>query len=186
MKSLPQLALLLLMFCVAGCVAPEASKRIQSRVTALEYNSVSSTYEKRPTFAEIQTTFGKKRLLQLTMNSYGSRTIWIAFHEDHISEYIAAIDKFEEWKNLATQRNEAISKEIATITFNVGAKLVFAFHSARFGQHFLQITVGGSGLLGTTTIDSGMMFDSRDLESLKSMIKEFPNAKLENLDAIYK
>lgn len=184
MKLLPQLALLL-MFCVAGCVAPEASKRIQSRVTALEYNSVSSTYEKRPTFAEIHKTSGKK-LLQLTMNSYGSRNIWIAFHEDRIPEYIAAIDKFVEWKKLATQRNESISKEIASISSNLGVKLVFTFHSARLGHHFLQITVGSSGLLGTIPIDSGMMFDSGDLESLKSMIKELPDAKVENLDAIYK
>jgi len=173
------------MLLFAACATPQASRRIESSVTALDYNSISSTYEKRPTFAELHNVAGKN-VLELKMNSYGTRDIWVVFHQDHVAEYLSAIDKFEEWRKIATERKEMISKEISKVSAYGGATLVFTFHAAAQDRFLLQITVGSTGLLGTIPIDRGMMFDSSELEALRAMLRKLPSEVVNSPDGIYK
>ena len=170
---------------LTGCATPQASRRIESSVSAVDYNSISSTYDRRPTFAEIHKISGKN-VLELKMNSYGSRDIWIVFHQDHVDKYIAAIDKFTEWKKIASGRGEMISKEIVKLPAQPGATLIFTFHSVENARFLLQVTVGSTGLLGTIPIDRGMMFDSSELDSLKALLRTLPQEKIESTDSIYK
>jgi hypothetical protein len=176
-------AALLLIF--SGCATPQASRRIESSITALDYNSITSTYEKRPTFAELHKLSGKN-VLELKMNSYGTRDIWVVFHQNHVAEYLAAIDKFEAWKEIAIQRNEMISREIGKIAAYSGVTLVFTFHAVSNKQFLLQITTGSTGLLGTIPIDRGMEFDSNDLGALKALLKKLPEFTVNSADGIYK
>jgi hypothetical protein len=173
------------MLFLSGCFSQPVSRRIQSSVYASDFNSISHTYDKRPTSAEIQKR-GGENILVLSMDAYGVQKKMVAFSGAHIAEYIAAINKFTSWASLASERKELITKEIAQVPAYSGLKVVFTFHSGQIGKHYLAITNGVPSLLGIIPTSEALVFEDSDLAGLKEMLLSLPREASDDSANLYK
>jgi hypothetical protein len=112
----------------------------------------------------------------------------ITFLKDNVTGYIAAVDKFLEWSELATQRKDAFDKEISKIPTwgNGGAHfdLKFLFHSGNDQSHFLVITTATSLM----ELDNSQFFDVANAKELKRLLSDFASGNIQKTDinSVYK
>ena len=166
-------------------MAPPVSRRIPSLVSASDFNSISHTYDKRPTSAEIHKVDGHN-ILVLTMDAYGLQKKMVAFSDVYIAEYISAINKFSTWSSLASERKELLTKEITQVPAHSGLRVIFTFHSGQIGKHYLEISNGMPSLLGTIPTSEALVFEASDLTSLKEMLVSFPREVSNDSASLYK
>jgi len=163
--------------CAAGMV--NTTRNIPTALVARQYNDVYSQYSARPTFASIEMMKDGSRVLNITINAYGSQSHSARFYAQNASQYIAAIDKFLEWEEQASKRGDMIEKEIAIISSPNGFKISFDFVSGTPGAHFLYINGASTGMLGTMKATM-MIFDKANALLLREMITDLPHASSYN------
>jgi len=202
----PFLLIILALFFLGGCTTVEHSTRISTTLQAMEFNSVASRYMDRPTFVNVAKMSDGRSVLTVRMDTYGvpqslktmkmapalaetMKNVQITFSRENVAGYINAIDKFVEWAELATNRNDAFTKEIASVpTWANGGKnstlpLKFGFHSGNDQQHFLTVCYGGT----LANLDN-QFFTISGAKKLRQLLLAFSSDSLRqtNIDDVYK
>ena len=131
-----------------GCTTVNEETRVSSPLRAVEYNSVAAKYLERPTFVKVRELSNRKEVLMVEMEQYSYglggkmenlNRFNTQFLRDSVSEYVALIDKFLEWEEMAVERGDQFTKEIGTAPAwndSFGAKQKFEFHSGNTNNHF--------------------------------------------------
>ncbi|MAN46317.1 MAG: hypothetical protein GYB49_09380 [Alphaproteobacteria bacterium] len=169
-------AALATMVVLAGCQTATVhnSNRFSTDVQAYEFNSVASQFMARPTFAYLSQD---KQTLILEIDIYGRRvteygsfeTSAISFQREGVPEYLAAIDKFQEWEAVAAADGDMFTKEIAKVK-GVQSSLKFAFHSGNERNHYLMLSTCAVGIC----IDEWAVYlPASEVADLKMLLKDF-------------
>ena len=178
---------LLIPILLGGCATVQQDSRISANLQAMEFNSVASRYMTRPTFVSVKTLTDGKTILSVTMQGYGPSMAAneLAFARSHVSEYVAAIDKYLEWAQLAKQRNDQLTKEIVRVpTWPESGLLKFTFHSGNERDHYLSICFGTS----IAFLDAyAQSYDEINARELRRLLVDFQSESLKKTDeSIYR
>jgi len=185
---------LFLGLALAGLLALPASadpQRIQSTFAGSAYNRVSNEYTEVATFVEIYPKKKGNDILAIevddrywseTYKAYRPRVLLL--EKNRASEYIAAIDKYAEWAEIATRDGDMITKEIAKVKAKVG-KHRFQMHSGNASHHYLMIDLCPLICTG----EEVLTFDYQNAMELRATLEEFRAGNLSvnpDLDSKYK
>lgn len=133
------------MVAATGLSAGAEPQRIQTNFVAHAYNSAANEYLPAATFLEIYPHKKGNDTLVIevddkywnkTFNQYRSR--FIRLEKRYSTEYIAAIDKYAQWADIATRDGDMITKEIGRVKARVG-KHRFQMHSGNAANHYLVV-----------------------------------------------
>lgn len=94
---------------VQGCTSP---KVLQSNFQAAEYNSLSNQYSDMLT---VVNEYKESNVICVRNEKFGKGWTRICFDKNKIDEHLAAINKYIRWYKLAKERNDQITKDIATV-----------------------------------------------------------------------
>lgn len=175
------------MLLLAGCAGVEQIDRIESKISAKEFNDLTSSYENRPTFMSVRKHSNGTESLTFEMDLYGSGVSTRDFDKTRISEYVATIDKYIEWEAKAVSKGDIFTKEIATIKAGgtqSDYKYKFVFHSGNAKKHYLTITV-------CTWImcipENDQVYDLSNAKMLKSTLLDYKEGLItvENISSQY-
>lgn len=164
------------MIALAGCQTATVhnSTRVSTDVQVHEFNSVASQFMERPTFAYVSQD---EQTLILEIDIYGRRvtdygtfeTSAVSFQRDGVPEYLAAIDKFQEWEAVATADGDMFTKEITKVK-GAQSSLKFAFHSGNETNHYLMLSTCAAGIC----IDEWAMYlPANEVADLKQLLVDF-------------
>jgi hypothetical protein len=178
----------MLALVLAGCTTVDQSTRLSTGLEAKEYNSVYAKYMDRPTFISIEMMSDGNTVLAISRDNYGTTSSPLRFSKENVSKYIALIDKYFEWNQLAISRGDAITKEIGkaeTWGNSISGTLKFTFHSGNSAVHYLSISFCAAG---TCLDDQALYFDFKNSHELKSLLIQLDSGavKTENVNEIYK
>lgn len=174
----------LLFFTIATPAFAKDKTRLDSNFKAMEFNSVASEYMDRPTFLElitykkkpsqlwIHTDFIKKSDTARAMGGYE----FVSLSVSAADEYIAAIDKYISWHEIASADGDIINKEIARpMGRKKSLKVKFGFYSANAKSHFLTLQHCAVG----TCLEPKITFDIVNAKLLKETILTWKSGNLE-------
>lgn len=178
-----------------GVCASAASKtRVSTELQAEEFNNVSSRYTPKPTSVSIIELKDGTVILSVCMDTYAKSQVnplgksYINFARKHISEYVAAIDKYLEWAALAIERKDSFTKKIGLVPThsNIGnGSLKFTFHSGNNQEHFLAIALA---LPGVTMDEQAHYYDMVNAKELRRLLIAWSLGTLQqtDIDSVYK
>ena len=195
---------LLLIFSSAQTAIAADPVSISYDLQVREFNTLASSYLPRPTFINIQEKKKADRLfirvdfIRPTESKRVSGTMnRIGFSEKRIYEYIAAIDKYLSWEEVARADGDIFEKRIAKILSHKSAYNYFEFHSGNATNHFLSINTPDTSLLALTDVNEfnkkppDFVFDRENALALKALLTDWKEGKFEkrldlNVDDKYK
>lgn len=178
---------------VSACATVQNETRVGAGFNAREFNSITSRYEPRPTFARVQSMTGGSEILRLEMDQYGSTTLKygvdinhsIPFRLAETDEYIATIHRYLEWEALASERGDMLDRrEVGrAAAFNNG-DIRFAIYSGNEAAHFLVLTYCA---VGVCLDESALYLDRAGAQALIALLERWRAGELAgaDLDAIY-
>ena len=179
MKKILGAGVLLTLAACQTFETPE-SQRVAVSFSGSGYNSVANQYYPHATFAEVLQYDSGEEFLFVEVDdkvwsdafkSYQPRRI--TFAKAHTAEYIAAIDKFDEWSKIATQDGDMITKEIARVpTYN--GKVRFQMHSGNASAHYLVTDF----CLNMCLSDTPISFAHDDAMKLRDTLAAFGRGEL--------
>ncbi len=181
---------LILIFLMASQPALAGEKvNIDSPFRVLEYNTVSNSYGERATFilmnvrkkgdmGWIQADLIHKSEIAQYMNGLDA----IRIKEKHVDGYIAAINKFLSWEEIAKRDKDNFDKDIVQVN-----KIKFKFHSGNENSHYLVMAFCAVA----TCVEPQFVFDRENAVLLKVFFEDWKNDKLnysiaEEIDSKYK
>lgn len=179
--------LLIAMLAITACTTLKQSTRLSSEVQAVEFNSITSSYLVRPTFAQIDELTNGGVNLVIKMSMYDGREAAVAVGKQYVADNIVMIEKFLDWETKATSRGDQFTKEIGTVVSwvndNADISNKYEFHSGNVSNHYLVIA---SCALGQC-LDKALFFDSAQARKLKGLLEQFQANELgqKNIDQIY-
>ncbi len=179
---------------LGACATVANETRVPLDFTAREFNSISSRYEARPTFARVQSMSSGSEILRLEMDQYGSTAYQyhgaeirhtIPFRRAEASDYIVAVDRYLAWEETARERGDVLDRrDINRVpAFNDGA-IRFSIYSGNQAEHFLMLTYCAMG----TCLEGDSLFLNRGgATGLRSLLERWRDGELAgaDLDAIY-
>jgi hypothetical protein len=187
----------LAMLAVTACTSIAEQTHIGTRLAASEFNSVSSTYEERPTIVSLQTYSSGVVALVIDMDEYGmgkTAQYGIDAPNDYLMpldvtkahEYIAHIDKFFEWEELARSRGDIIQREIGSAPgagYQTAGTIKFSLSSGNSTRHYLLMEFCAVGLCVNP-----MYFTPESARELKALLLRAGDGSVQHLDEgqIYK
>ncbi|MER2493391.1 hypothetical protein [Catenovulum sediminis] len=182
---------LLILGCLiilSACATIEEETRIGSDLTAVQFNSIASSYLNRPTFVTLKKMSSGETVLGIEMDRYGSTKSTIHFLSNNVEIYINFINKYLEWANIARNRGDAITKDIGMVeTWSNGstANIKFEMHSGNSKDHYLVLTFCA---VGACLDEYSMFFDNKNAIKLIKLLQQFKNGGLKPVDIneIYK
>lgn len=167
---------------LAGCQTFEAptSQRVEVPFLGSGYNSVANQYLPRATFAQVNQYKSGEEFLFVevddkvwndVLKSYEPRRV--SFSKAQTAGYVAAIDKFDEWAQIAKRDGDMITKEIARVpTYN--GELRFQIHSGNADAHYLVTDF----CLGMCVSDTPIYFSYEDALKLRETLDAFGKGRL--------
>ena len=168
---------------VLVCATAEAEQqRISIGFSGSGYNQVANQYLEAATFAKIQTARNGNDLLVIEVDdpvwsdfskAYLPRTIRL--QKANVPEYIAAIDKYEKWADIATRDGDMITKEITRVKTRSG-KLRFRMHSGNATQHYLVVDFCA---VGACLDDSAVYFTLENARGFRETLDKFGAGELQ-------
>ncbi|EJG1710644.1 hypothetical protein CDB79_RS18860 [Vibrio parahaemolyticus] len=166
----------------AGCASVQ-EHQISSDLSASEYNNVYAKFYERPTFI---TTYDYEKdtdAMLVKMDMYGTETSNLFFDEKEVGRYLAAIDKFIEWEDLARSREDNFTKDIDTAPAWNSGNLKFTFHSGNAKNYYLAISFCSLICLE----DQAQYYDLNNALALHEVLTSFSKGQLNttNIDAVY-
>jgi len=178
------------LFCItlAGCTTIQQNTRLSTSLHAKEYNSIAAQYMDRPTFSEVEQMSDGETVLSVSIDNYGSAQSSLRFSKKHVQEYLAFIDKYSEWEQLAKSRGDAFTKEIGSASSwgnGMAGALKFTFHSGNSNVHFLSIAFCAAG---TCLEDKALYFDAKNTTELKALLQNLKSGaiQLKDIDSVYR
>jgi len=146
-KTLTRIALALAVSSSLSTAAIAGDASIPSTLKVREFNSIASNYLERPTFVKI---IDKKKTdkmvisVDLIRKSKANRDSGayetLVFSEKRIDKYVAAIDKYLSWEEIAKRDGDIIKKKITKVKANSSSFVFFDFFSANQSNHYLMLT----------------------------------------------
>ena len=192
----PVSALAIFFAGIISIIAPvkaEESIRISVSFHGRMFNSVASDYLERPTFVSIEKRSGDEmvlvvRVTKLVRDQYGLDYTEIRFLKTKVDDYLALVNKFNEWEALATTRGDTFTKDIdkAEVWGSFGRPDVqFTFHSGNATHHFLVLKFCA---MGTCLNDSGFVLSADDAKNFATTLKQFQSGEIKQneIDSVYK
>ncbi|WP_447039677.1 hypothetical protein [Vibrio alginolyticus] len=170
---------------LAACATFEET-RLNSSLTVKEFNSVYSTYADRPTFVKLYDYGNGINSVLVEMDTYHpSHYSLLNFGVDYAKEYIAYIDKYLEWENIASKRGDMLTKEIGS-SYGQGEweKYTFSFYSGNSDSHYLEISNCSLMCVEGSTIQYYDVAAAKELRRLLVNL-ESGNLKTVNTEEIY-
>jgi hypothetical protein len=123
-----------------------SSYRIHSSLNASQYNDIANKYMPRPTFLSIVQMDGYPDMLQIKYDTYSSDKGYQWFSKEHVDDYVALIDKYLKWEEIATRDGDLLNKEIGTAKLytvaSIPYSLRFSIFSANKTNNYL--VIGGA------------------------------------------
>lgn len=179
MKSLVPIMLAVLS---AGCASVQ-EHQISSSLSASEYNNVYAKFYERPTFITNYDYEKDTDAILIKMDMYGNETSILSFSEKEADRYLAAINKFIEWEELAREREDIFSKDIDTIPAWNSGNLKFSFHSGNAKNHYLSISFCSLLCLE----EQAQYYDLNNAVALRDVLTSLSNGdiKTTNIDDVY-
>ena len=171
-------------FLAAGCATIAESTRLSTNLQAAEFNSVSTDYLPRPTYVSLQTMSDAPTVLAIEMEQYGRAhspggvRYQFRMVPEAIDDYLALIGRYDEWRSLAIERGDAITREIGRAPAWHG-ELKFEFHSGNTTTHYLFISVCA---VGTCLDDAAMAFDAVNVGRLRDLLTRWQSGEISALD----
>lgn len=180
-----------------GCTSIAQETRISTRLAASEFNTVSSTYEERPTFVSLQTYSSGVIALVIDMDEYGMgkgaqfgadmpNDYVIPFDTTKIDAYLPLIDKYFEWAELARSRGDIIQREIGVAPgagYQAAGEIKFTLNSGNASRQYLLLELCIIGVC-----QNAMNFTPENAQELRAVLKGVQDGRVEHLNesAIYK
>lgn len=173
---------------LSGCSAfqkPTVDSRVSSSLKTYEFNDVASAYYPRPTFVTVESKEGKQ-YLHIDTSQYGKmgydpmKQTHVFFSKEHVSEYVAYIDKYLEWEELASSRKDQIDKEIGRVG-TLNGVLVFDFYSGNSANHYLVVSTTAESMTFGTRLWSAY-FPVNEAKTLKSLLLKFEAGTFKAVD----
>ena len=173
------------MFAVVmfGAVALSAAadpQRIQTTFSGSAYNTVTNEYQPVATFVKLHPRKkGNDNLIVEVDARYWSdlykayRNPQIYFEKDHVADYLAAIDKYARWTEIAIRDGDMITKEISR-TKARGGKMRFQMHSGNAQNHYLVVDFCALICAG----DEQLTLDYENAMALRDMLERFGSGEL--------
>ena len=168
----------------AGCATTSQSTRLSTNLQASEFNSVSTDYLARPTYVSLQTMSDAPSVLAIEMEQYGRAyspggvRYQFRMVPEGIDDYLASIDRYEAWRQLASERGDSITREIGRAPAWHG-ELKFEFHSGNAETHYLFIAFCAAG---TCLDDQALVFDSVNVGRLRDLLTRWQSGEISALD----
>lgn len=169
-----------------GCATKIDSYRVISPVQAVEYNSISSQYEYRPTFADIVQFANGESMLVFSVSYFNPFANSInGFALTQLPEYFAVLEKFKRWVEVANRDGDMLDKPIHKFSEplpHYGGMYVEAkFYSGAIGLHYLTFTACTSGLV-TQICNEPLAFRAEDTDLLENFLYDFAQGNLNKPD----
>lgn len=180
-----------------GCTSIAKETRLSTRLAASEFNTVSSTYEERPTFVSLQTYSSGVVALVVDMDEYGMgkgaqygydmpNDYVIPFDTTKIDAYLPLIDKYFEWAELARSRGDIIQREIGSAPgagYQAAGEIKFTLNSGNASRQYLLLELCIIGVC-----QNPMNFTPENAQELRSLLLRVKEGRVEHLDegTVYK
>lgn len=172
--------ILLLSIAASGCSTSGNTTRtiIPVNFSAMQYNSIANKYIESLTVVEYALMNNGNSWISITMEKYGrdqygnQNTVLTTFVKAHCGEYIALIDKYLEWEDLATKDKDVISKPIGKAMGQI-FNMHFHFHSGNPTSHYLSIGLWGA---------DSQYFNRDAAVQLRKLLVKYQNNELIALD----
>lgn len=181
----------LLAASLAACTSVSESTRLSTGLEAVEFNSIASGYQPRPTFVSLEMMSDGEEVLAIQMDQYGTTQYQYGYEMHHqfrmlpsaIPEYLALLDQYDRWRETAIERGDAITREMGRAPAWHG-ELKFEFHSGNAQRHYLLVSICA---VGTCLDGESLGFDSVNVDRLRQVLTDWQAGELQslNVDAIY-
>ena len=96
------------------------------------------------------------------------------WEKNSVPEYLAAIDKYAQWAEIATRDGDMITKEISRAKTKNG-RIRFSMHSGNTTQHYL---VAEFCAVGTCLGDRALYFSFENAMGLRGTLEAFGSGEL--------
>ncbi len=188
MKRLFTIALLGIL---TGCTTVQDTTRLSTDLNASEYNSISSQYTRKPTFVSLETFSSGEKVLAVNMktyaiNEYGMDSSTLRYSNQFVDSYIDFANKFLSWEAIATERQDAFTKEIGEAkswSSGMDGYLKFTFYSGNASNHYLAVTFCTSIIC----LDHAHYYDKENVEKLKRLFEQLKSDQFTSthIDSVY-
>ncbi len=181
---------LVLTACIAQAFTVSKSDRVNTPLQACEFNSIASNYLPRPTSVALEVLSKKHEVLMVQMTPYARSNMFpdgyqIRLSKSKVPDYVALIEKFLQWSDMATERGDQFTKEIGQAdSWRKRGKYKFTFHSGNASNHYLVITWV---FMGTSTDESSLCFNPENADILRQLLIDYSADKLTptDIDSVY-
>lgn len=175
MKTKLFLAAALVLLATSAMAFGPTGKRITTPLQAREFNSIASQYMERPTHVNVKKV-GTDLALWVEYDSYDPRKsdTYLIFSKKYVDDYLAHIDKYQEWNVKAMEAGDAFQKDIGKASSQAGFKLKFAFYSGNAQKHYLNVMPCVLLMCGT----SGVYFDAENTDELERLLIQLRDGQL--------
>jgi hypothetical protein len=171
---------------MSACTSVAQSTRLSTGLQAAEFNSLMSSYQPRPTSVSLETMSDGVEVLAIEMDQYGTTRFDYGYEVHHqfrmlpeaIGDYVALIDQYDRWRELASERGDAITREIGRAPAWHG-ELKFEFHSGNSDRHYLLLAICA---VGTCLDDQALAFDADNAARLRDVLYRWQAGELTVLD----
>jgi len=180
-----------------GCTSIAKETWLSTPLAASEFNTLSSTYEERPTLVSLQTYSSGVIALVVDMDEYGlgkgaqvgydlPNDYFIPFDTTKIDAYLPLIDKYFEWAELARSRGDIIQREIGSAPgagYQAAGEIKFTLNSGNASRQYLLLELCIFGVC-----QNAMNFTPENAQELRSLLLRVKEGRVEHLDegAVYK
>ena len=165
------IVLLPLIFALLSCAPTTPATRIPIDFQAVDFNSISSEYLSRPTFANY-TDNQIVIMIKSYRGGYG-----LAFYKNGISDHINAIKKYLKWEEIAIKNDDLLTKDIASVE-NGSDTYKYSFHSGNKKHHYLTITPCPP--LTWCLSEISQTYDREGAAKFAHLLEKFKNNELED------
>ena len=179
-----------LLLCVAAlsaCASMNVQQtQLSSDIRASEFNSIAAQYVPKPTYMTLYTRENGSEYIGMMMSSYGQNAVGgmllppekhVVFYKENVPEYFAIFDKYEQWRQTALSRGDALTKDIGRVD-GEGLSYKYSFHSGNADQHYLAIAFCSAFCLTPEVV-----LDAQNVERLRDLLRRWQEGDVRPLDA---
>ena len=187
------------LFALVACSTVDNPMRISTTLRTQEFNVIITRYMEQATLVSAEKMPDGKYTLMVRVQTTTAphardnpglpvkaedsvRFTDVRFSKKNAKDYVAAIDKFAKWADLAIQRKDLFEKEIGVVptwAATGSGSLKFTFHSGNDQAYYLVITSSSSVKdLG----DQALSFDTANAQELKRLLQAFAADSLQKTD----
>jgi hypothetical protein len=193
------LLIIITLLFITGCISTATNvkkTRVTTNVDIKVFNSLSSDYVNRPTFAVVdEYDYNNRHVksLNYSANGFGSTylqgvsypnksPIWVNITE--VDTVISYIDKFIEWETKAKSKGDMFSKDIGQFDSHTSSSITFkySFFSGNKFNHYLVVSYCSNGMGLICSANSESYLDVEEANTLKEELLKFKSGEVKIRD----